>query len=284
MSTLQVFNDYVNNGFYARKKAMTANDLRSLKNTSQAIQNQKKLTQDDIKLAEETFNMNQKLFEEKVLAPDELRQQNSKYINKQLAIHQLDASISSNELQQREKEKELEQLEHDMRQQPEIFQQSLQSLKSQIEEWKKKYVLQSAINGRASYIIPIQENQFLQAGKTIGYIVPDNGRFYLTTYLPQGNFGKVDTGLAVQLRFDAYPYQENGAVTGTVSYISNIASDNGFLTTIRLDKGLVTNTNKSIPFKSGLTAQAMVITKNISLLNRLWYNVARTFSVNNKEK
>jgi HlyD family secretion protein len=163
-----------------------------------------------------------------------------------------------------------------------ILQQALLSLKSTIDDWKKKYVLQSPIEGKIFFIVPIQENQFIQPGRLIGYINPDDSHFYTETFLPQSNFGKIDTGLKVQLRFDAYPYQEVGYVEGTVNYISNIASDSGFLATIRFDSGLVTNNHKIIPYRSGLKAQAVIITKNMRLLQRLWYNINKSTSVGSK--
>jgi len=122
----------------------------------------------------------------------------------------------------------------------------------------------------------------LQAGKLLGYINPIDSHFYAETTLPQYNFGKIDTGLSVQLRFDAYPYQEMGFVEGSIDYISNVPSDSGFLTTIRLHRGLVTNNNKRIPYKSRLKAQAIVITKTMKLAERLYYNMVKSTSIGKK--
>ncbi len=282
ITALQSFNDFLVNGFYTKKKSMLSNDLQSLENTSLTIQKQKALTQQDIKLAEETYNMNKQLSDEKVLSKEEFRQEHSKFINKQMEIPQLDADLLSNEMQQRDREKELDQLNHDMQRQPENFQQALQSLKSEVDDWKKKYILQSPINGKVSYIISFQENQFLQQGKLIGYITPDDSHFYTQAYLPQNNFGKVNKGQHVQLRFDAYPYQEFGFVEGTVSYVSNVASDSGFLTTIQLSNGFVTSDKIPIAYKNGLKAQALIITQNMRLLSRLWYNIKKSVSVQKK--
>jgi multidrug resistance efflux pump len=282
ITALQLFNDYIVNGFYARKKAMLQTDIHSLDNANQIIQNQKALTERDVKLVEETYNMNKKLYDEKVLSSEELRTEESKMLNKQMALPQLEAALLANETQKRDKLKELDQIDHDIAQQQLIFQQALQSLKSSVDDWKKRYILQSPLDGRVVFVIPLQENQFLQQGKLIGYINPDDSHVYAEAYLSQSNFGKIDTGLKVQLRFDAYPYQEVGFVGGTLSYISNIPSDSGFLANIRLDQGLVTNDKKPIPYKSGLRAEAIVITRNMRLLQRLWFNINKSTSVGSK--
>ena len=282
ITALQLFNDYKINGFYDRQKAILQNDIHSIESTNQTIQYQKSLTEEDLKVAEESYNMNKKLVEEKVISKEEFRNEKSRILNKQMSIPQLEASLLSNESQRRDKIKELQKIDHDVEQQQLTFLQALQSLKSTVDDWKKKFVLQSPVYGKVFFTIPIQENQFLQQGKLIGYINPDDSHFYAEANLPQNNFGKIDTGLQVQLRFDAYPYQEVGFVEGTLSYVSNVPSDSGFLADVRLDKGLMTNNRRPIPYKNGLKAQAIIITKNMRLLQRLWYNINKSTSVGSK--
>ena len=187
-----------------------------------------------------------------------------------------------NETLTRDKLKEIDQLDHDLKQQKVIFSQTLQSLKSQLDEWINKYILLSPINGKVVFTMPLQENQYLKADKILGYVSPSNSHFYLETNLSQTNFGKIDTGLSVQLRFDAYPYQEMGFVEGQLDYISSISSDSGFLATIRLSNGLMTSNHKLIPYKSGLKAQAIIITKSLRLTDRLYYNMIKSTSVGSK--
>lgn len=282
IAALQLFNDYTGNGFFIRKKAMLEGDVSALDSSNHTIRNQKTLTEQDLRLAQETFNMNKKLFDEKVISQEELRSENSKVLNKQMAIPQLDASLLSNDAQKRDKQKELEQIDHDIAQQRLTFRQALQSLKSQVDDWKKRFLLLSPVDGKVVFIIPLQENQFLQEGKLVGFVNPSDSHFYVETNLSQNNFGKLDTGMEVQLRFDAYPYQETGFVGGTLNYISNVPSDSGFLANIRLNKGLVTNSGHTIPYKSGLKAQAIIITRNMRLLQRLWYGFNKSASVGSK--
>ncbi|WPU95222.1 hypothetical protein SNE25_06755 [Mucilaginibacter sabulilitoris] len=274
----QQFNDYTVNGFYFMKRSLLENDITSIDKTQVIIEGQKKLTEQDIKLAEETYKMNKTLLDQNVLTKEEFRSQTSKYVNKQLAIPQLKTSLLTNQTQKRDKLRELGQLNHDIAQQKVIFEQALQSLKSKVDDWITKYIIKAPISGKVSFTIPLQENQYLQFEKTIGYINPADTHYYAEAYLSQYNFGKIDTGLTVQLRFDAYPYQELGFVEGKINYISNVPSDSGFLATIKFNKGLVTNNNRNIAYKSGLKAQAIVITKDMRLLQRLYYNMVKSAS------
>lgn len=92
--------------------------------------------------------------------------------------------------------------------------------------------------------------------------------------------------MAVQLRLDAYPYQEAGFIKARIGYISPIASDSGFLAQAIIDlrpdgalrRGLVSSQGKHIQYRNGLSAQALVITKNMRLLERIYYNIIKSFS------
>lgn len=274
----QQFDDYLINGFYRKKKQMLEQDISSLHQMNVEVNKQKEITEQNIKLAEESFKMNDVLLNEKVISREEYRNEKSKFLSKQSALPQLTTSAISNENQKREKQKEIFQLDHDVAQQKMVFVQALKTLKNAVDGWMLKYILRSPINGRIVFIVPLQENRFLQHGKLLGYVIPDSTLYYAETILPQNNFGKLDTGLQVQLRFNAYPYQEFGFVNGQLSYISKIPSDSGFLATIRLNTALITNYGKSLQYKSGLKAEALIITQNLRLFQRIYYNIIKTTS------
>lgn len=278
-TALQQYNDYLVNGFYVHKKTMLFNDMNSLRQMNVAIEKQRALTMQDEDSSKKSLAMNKILLDEKVISAEEYRTERSKYLNKQMAIPQLNQSILSNQSQQRDKLKELEQLDHDIMQQKIIFEQALQTLKSNVDDWKRKYIIQSPIDGTVFFTLPIQQNKFIEQGKLLGYINPPDSKFYAEINLPQNNLGKIDTGMQVQLRFDAYPYQEVGFIKGKLNYISKISSDSGFYATVRLGNGLTTNLKNHIQYKNGLHAQAIVITKNMRLLQRLYYSMVKATSV-----
>ncbi len=164
-------------------------------------------------------------------------------------------------------------------QQKMVFQRDLQSLKYQVDDWVEKHVLQASTDGTISFVTSIEENKYLRKGALLGYIVPDDGRYYAEAVLPQNNFGKIDTGLHVQLRFDAYSYEEWGFVGCTISHISNVPTRNGFLITIKLDSGLITSNRQRLAYKNGLSAQAIIITKDMRLLERFYYGFVKSTSI-----
>ncbi len=95
--------------------------------------------------------------------------------------------------------------------------------------------------------------------------------------MPQSNFGKVETGQKVILKFDAYPWQEFGAVIGTIDYISPVPVDSGYyLAKVVLPDNLKTNYKKEIPFIEGLQAQSEIVTKDLRLAESLYYDLVKT--------
>jgi len=259
---------------------MLDTDIASLVSIKKQATAQKEFSQKDNELAWKTFEMNEKLFKDKVISAEEYRQAQSKLLNNEKAIPQTDMSIIMQENQIRDKQKEIDQIDHDILKQKIIFEQALYTFKSSIDDWLRRYTLQAPAAGRVIFMLPLQENQYVDQGKLLGYINPEDSRYFAEVRLSQNNFGKIDTGMKVQLRFDAYPYQEIGFVSGRLSYISDVAIDSGFLGTVRLDRGLITNQNKKLQYRNGLKAQALIITRDMRLLRRLYYSVVKSVSMN----
>ncbi len=279
ITALQQYNDYLVNGFYSNKKTSLHSDIASLEQIKEKTSLQKDFTNSDNELAKKTFEMKEMLFKEKVISAEEYRQAQSTLLNKQKASPQIEANILSQQNQIRDKQKEIDQLNHDILQQQQTFEQALQTLKSDVDEWLRKYTLQAPADGTVVFILPVQQNQYLQQGKLLGYINPPDSKYFAEIKLSQNNFGKLDTGMKVQLRFDAYPYQEVGFISGTLNYISTVSVDSFFLGTVRLDNGLTTNHFRPIQYKNGLKAQALIITKDMRLLERIYYSIVKSTSI-----
>lgn len=274
-AAFQKYRSYILDGFYIQKLLILNEDLVFLAKNKDNILQQKHLIEKDLKLSEETYEMNEKMYREKIISKLEDKSEQSKLVNKKLNIPQIEAQLLTNENQLREKRKEIAELEFEISQQQKIFEQQTRTFHSQIQNWIKDYVLTSTIEGRVSYNFPVQDNSFFPSNTILGYVTPNLSRYYAKTNLPQNNFGKLAKGQSVQLRIDAYPFAEYGLVNGKLDYISEIASDSGYLAFIKLPNGLVTNQAKTLQFRNGLKADARVITKDIRLFDRIFYDLMK---------
>ena len=186
-----------------------------------------------------------------------------KLIAKQLSLPQINSSIVTNESQQNETRKEIVELENQLIVQKNIFIQSLQTIKSQVEVWEFKYLLKSPVVGTASFTGFFQENQEIKIGQTLFYVQPDSISYFVEILIPQYNFGKVKKEQQGLPKFQAYPFDQYGAVVGKIDYINTAASDNGFLAKVVLPDNLITNYKKNLLYRNGLFAQADIITENM---------------------
>ena len=154
-----------------------------------------------------------------------------------------------------------------------IFLKALHTMGTKIRNWEKKYLLIAPISGTVSLNILLPENQETKAGQLVCYVIPTNTSFYVEMLVPQANFGKVKQGQQVLLKFQAYPFEQYGSVIGKIEKINAIPSDSGYFIKVILPQGPVTNYKKSIQFHDGLLAEADIITGNMRLTERFYYNI-----------
>jgi HlyD family secretion protein len=267
--------DYLNKGFYLRKRAMLQTDQANIIKLHDILIAQKKLLEQDLSLSNENYKANENLIKEKVISQVDFRNEQSKLIAKQLSLPQLNASLVTNESQQNEKQKEIADLENQIIVQKNNFLQALLSFKSQIENWQFKYLLKAPVDGTVSFTGFFQENQEIKNGKSLFNVQPPNTSYFVEMLIPQYNFGKVKQGQEVLLKFQAYPFEQYGAVMGKIEYINQTPTDSGYLAKVTMPKGFVTNYNKPLQFHNSLYANAEIITENMRLLQRFYNSLTK---------
>ncbi|WP_341841539.1 HlyD family secretion protein [Chitinophaga caseinilytica] len=278
MQTVQQYRGYLNEGFYMRKNAVLKRDMERLQLELATIRKQQLISQQDLTIARERYQVQEKLLKEKVTSNDEFRNHHSNYLSKEIAANQYDLSILSAETRLSEKRQEVDALAQDLERNASAYLHLLEVLGSKIEDWRKRYTIIAPVEGEIAFVMPLQENQYVTQGKVLGYVSPAGNTQYIEVNLAQENFGKIDTGMQVLLQFQAYPFHEFGHVPGRVSYISSVPSDSGFLASIRLEQGLLTNRNQQLPYKNGLRVKARIITRNLRLLERFADNFTKSFN------
>jgi multidrug efflux pump subunit AcrA (membrane-fusion protein) len=260
-------------GFYQQKKRLLIRDLEELKQLSQNLENQKDLSAQDLALAEADFNVQKQLFEQKVVAPLELKKEESKFLAKKMPLQQIHASLINNLSAQTAKQKEILELDKIIAEQEGIFQQTLNTLKSAVDDWKMKYILVAPLTGKVYFSTFLQENQTLQLGQEVFFIATSTQKEYGEISVPQYSFGKIRAGQRVLVKFNSYPFQEFGMVEGKVDFIAEIPiRDSIFLAKVILPNGLQTHTGRKLTYKSGMTATAEIITEDKRLAQRFFYD------------
>jgi multidrug resistance efflux pump len=269
------YRDFVLGSYANRKRALVQKDISYIKESNSVLAQQAKLYSEDIALSQTNLENNKELLKDNVISEQEYRELTSQNINKKMAVPQMQANYINSASQSNAKQKELLELDNQIRTNEATFNEAVYSFKSRIDIWKRDYLLIASISGLLSFTRFVQENQVVEAGSQIAYINPPNKEYYLQMLIPQNNLGKVDLGQRVFLKFDAWQWQEYGTVIGVVDYMSNVATDSGYLAKITLPNGLTTNRGKVLGYKEGLIAQAEIITKDMRLSERFYYDLVK---------
>jgi HlyD family secretion protein len=265
-----MYKSSVQNGFYLKKKQYLEKDLADLTQQEKQLDAQKSLQQQDYKLAEDEFDMHKKLALEKVETPAELRQEESKLIAKKSPLIQTESAIITARNNYSAKQKDILELDNQLLEERSKFLQALNSLISQAEEWKAKYILSASQSGRLSYAGIIQENQVLSANQEVFYVNPGDEQFFGEMAIPQNSMGKVRSGQQVLIKMKSYPFEEYGLIKGNIKNIADVPfKDSVFIARVNFKVKAATDMSRPLHLKQGMLADAEIVTQDATILQRI---------------
>ena len=157
--------------------------------------------------------------------------------------------------------------------------QSLDQLKTAIKEWELRYLFKSNIEGEVSFMKIWNKNQTINSGDFVFTIIPKNHSSYICKLqAPVLNSGKVKIGQDVNIKLSSYPDNEFGILTGKIKDISLVPNIEGlYLIDVELPKKLITTHGKEIEFKQEMTGIAEIITEDLRLIERVFYQFKEIF-------
>jgi multidrug resistance efflux pump len=271
----------VEDGFLLKKRTYLQQDAIALNKQTSQLNAEKQLQQRDFDLAEDEYNMHKKLEKEKVETQAELRQQESKYLSKKAPMIQTDQALIAASTNTLAKQKEIMELDNQVQEEKSKFSQALNSLISQAEDWKSKYILTASQAGRVTFAGIIQRNQVITAGQDVFYINAGNEQFFGEMNIPQDNLGKVKEGQRVLVKLRSYPFEEYGMLRGKISYLSDVPyKDSIFISKVVFLSKYASDLKKPVHLKQGMMADAEIITEDATILQRLTRNIVKV--INNK--
>lgn len=264
----------VNNGFLIKKRGYLETDLTSITKQQQQLQSQKAIEQRDFELAEQQYTVEKKLLQEKAETPSQFRQAESQYLAKKTPLIQTEAQLINGNNSYSSKQEQILELDNNVLEEKSKFLQSLNSLISNAEDWKNKYILSASVNGHVSFQGIIQENEVLQSGQDVFYVNPGNEQFFGDMAIPQNNIGKVKVGQKVLIKLRGYPYEEFGIIKGDVKYISDLPyKDSVFMSRVDFKMKNTSDLKKPIHLKQGMMADAEIVTQDASILQRISWSL-----------
>ncbi len=156
--------------------------------------------------------------------------------------------------------------------------QSFYQLKKSIKDWEQLYVLKSNINGNVTFSNYWNTNKTVNQDDLVFTIIPsENSSFIAKLKAPAQSFGKIKLGQNVNIKIENYPDTEFGILNGTVKNISQIPNAQGFYhVNVEFPNKLITSYKKEIDFKQEMRGTAEIVTEDLRLIERFFYQFRET--------
>lgn len=134
--------------------------------------------------------------------------------------------------------------------------------------------LYAPVNGTVSSVNISNIGEVTQPGETVIEITPADTPLVLSALIPNREAGLVKTDMPVQIKFDAFPFQQYGVVPGKVLSISPDSKPDEqmgvvYEVEIALDRDHVIHEQKAVPLKAGQTASAEIVIKKRRIIDFL---------------
>ncbi|MBD2194916.1 MULTISPECIES: HlyD family efflux transporter periplasmic adaptor subunit [Calothrix] len=152
--------------------------------------------------------------------------------------------------------------------------QQTEKLLQQSKALLKQLSLAAPVNGMILSLNIKNSGEVVQPGQIIAEVAPENAPLILETVLPTQEAGFIKVGNSAKVKFDAYPYQDYGVITGKVISISPDSQPDEKLGAvyrvgIALDRNYVKTRQQTIQFKPGQTASAEIIIRRRRIADML---------------
>jgi len=254
-----------------------------LKERLELLEAQKQIGQNELSLQKSDLKRYESLFKKGIIAEQELEQHKLTSLQVEKNYKNLLSSISSlksslNELIKNTKTNQINESKENVNLERNVIQ-AFYQLKKAIKEWELTYVFRSSINGKISFMQLWAANQTVSAGENVFAIIPDKENGYIgKVKAPALNSGKIRVGQEVNIRLANYPDREFGILKGLVRAISLTPDKDGnLLIDISLPNALQTSYKKQIFFQQEMAGTAEIVTEDLRLIERIFYQFRSVF-------
>ena len=268
---------------YSNEALANQYSISELNRRLRTLKAQKDINKTELVFKEKEVQRNELLFEKGVISAQdfenkqlEYAQARRNYQNFESSISQLREAISN--AQKTSKGTEINRVKEEMTLLKTVIQ-SFNQLKKAIRDWEYRYVLQSNIEGKVSFLNVWNTNQTVNQGDLVFTIIPkESSSFVAKLKTPVQNSGKIKTGQGVNIKLLNYPDSEFGVLQGHIKNISLIPNNEGlYVIDVELPKKLITSHKKEIEFRQEMQGIAEIITEDLRLIERFFYQLKDVF-------
>jgi HlyD family secretion protein len=244
------------------------------------LQNQNLLLRNENVLLDKNMSRFQELLKQNLVSANSLEEKQLTVLNNQRQQEQIGLEASRIQLELTNLSAELNELtltDNNKREAFKLnFEEAYQALQTSLNQWEKSYLLTAPIRGRLVLSKFWGEYQAVNSGEEVMTIVPFETQTILAKMkMPPENSGKVKKGQKILIKLAGYPFQEYGHVVSKINSISLIPRENQYTVDAILPSPLITSYKKTLDFHQEMQGQAEIITEDIRLLERVFYQIRK---------
>lgn len=233
-----------------------------------------------VELAREKYARMQKLLQRDSLSIAEYEEQEADLLAAEASRSEVVRALNAERVSAIELEKQISDLRHQrevaLREGITKLRESFKQLLSGMDLWEEDHVLKAPVPGRVAFLDFWANTQYVAGGSQVFIVAPESTSLIGRMEVKGKGVGKIRPGQPVQVRFSDYDYKEFGIVTGSVRNASVVSRKGGTdLVVVDLDHPLTTNFKREIPFKQSMQAEASIVTEDLRLIERIFYELRR---------
>jgi len=209
-------------------------------------------------------------YEDEILA---LEQQLSALKASQISLrHELEAIVLELEIKPKQHHREINQLKQKA---------SQLSLRIAEHRLKLSHQVLAPKTGTVTNLL-VKQGDYIDVNQPLMTVLPENSQLQAELFVLSSEFGNIETGHQVSLRYAAFPYQKFGSFKGVVSQVgqsvllpdelpANMHIENAvYKVVVKIDSQYVQTTHNQIRLRSGMTLEADILLGSSSFASKLF--------------
>lgn len=253
--------------------------INDLKDMAAFQQRQKQFIEQSALNAQETFNVDKKLFDEGIISKVEFIKSKNKWLEKQSEQEDINKALVITNLKIKELEKGIQDISYDFLEKKrvslDLMERSIHNIENSLRDWQQNYLIVAPADGKLVFLKNLTENQHVKALDTLFAVMPAQESFVATVDIPVQGMGKVKSGQKVIIKLDDYPYQEFGMLEGEVQNVAQSANMKYYRVLVALPHGLSSTYHQQFSCRAEMLGTAEIVTADLRIIERAFYGLRK---------
>ncbi|WP_435102725.1 HlyD family secretion protein [Arhodomonas sp. AD133] len=256
----------------ARRKDHLESRIANSKAEIAQLESQKELQHERLALARDQYESLRELHEEQLISENRYQEHYQRYLDERQKLQQLDKSLISERASLQSAEFELASLGPETAEEIDRLKAKIARLDQQSVQYKgeRSYSIEAPISGRITSL-QIAPGQNIGPRRPVLAILPKDEQLQAELLVPTRAIGFVETGLDVEMRYDAFPYERFGVYDSHIERVAKTVlsprevsaplevREPVYRATASLNRQDVLAYGQNLPLQSGMTFEADIL-------------------------